>query len=270
MKHNRENRWAAPLSASLLAALIAAATPFCAFSQGKGAAPGKADRQTILALGRTLARDPTACAGEAATLLAAETTTNPALRRKVATIAEIVRADKGREGDLSARFEAIYVDPKFDKAILIEMAPRVICRDHANAEGLRVIETLEDLAKAEGAMEWALQYVRSKALIYMAEGDCEKAVAQLEKIRSFKTPKEAGRFSNTITLRKNEKDAFLRKATAEQLDRLAAVYDAWAALLENAKGEALETYATSAQLRADAKQARRTAEIKRAAAQAAK
>jgi len=270
MNRNKLFSPALTVGAALLGALAAMAVPCGVLCQEKEAALTKAEAQTLVSLKQALMRDSSKCAAQAEALLANDATTNPAMRRKLATIQEVIRASKGSSGDLGARLEAIYQDAGCDKLILIDLAPRVVHPGHLNADGLRAIQGLEQLATKDGLMLWPIPYIRTKAQIHLRVGDCEKAVTELERIREFQSPKEAGRFGSDVTLPKQDKDILLRKATAGQLERLAAVYEAWAALLEEGKGQLAETYAASAGLRADAKQARRIAEIKSAAAQANK
>ena len=203
--------------------------------------------------------------------------TTPAVRQAIQTCAAMARVTRMEGADVAAELVKLYDADGTSKLALIHYLPDFL---DATPPGQRlaVIDAVQKRAEADGLFakhNYALTYDMARVVTLAMAGDVEKTIAALEAVvhnaapgyfDSFRTSARNSRISWPYVPRRHELSA---KATPEQLERLAAVQQAWAGIVEAKAGFKTEAFVTSTQLRTAANETRRLGQVKRAALEAA-
>jgi len=257
-------------SGFLLGSLSASAQYSKFMMRDKAPSLTRAETARLTKLAHSLtAEEPTERLKQAGTALEAALTTSPVFRQSLETVKAMGRAVAKKEGATVEEIMALYGDPSMNKAAFVYCLPAFVGRLPLDKR-LAALDAVENAAAIDGLIDEGarLALTMTRAAIHADLGDCENAIATLEKIGDAKGL-SAG--AHAIYSRDRwpfvpNKKELLNKATPEQIERIAAIQDNWAGAVERELGADARAFVASTQLRTEAGECRRLAAVKRAAA----
>ena len=212
----------------------------------------------------------------AGTALESAETTNPVFRQSLETVKAMDRAVANTKAGAKAadNLAALYNDPAMSKTAMAYCLPAFLPRI-PKEQRLAALDAIESRAMADGLLDETarLSYLMARATAYSELEDRENAIATLES--AVESKGLAGCGDKRITSKDRwpfvpNKKELLAKATPEQIERIAAIQDKWAAVVERDLGAEPRAWVVGAELRAGAAESRRLAAMKRAAAESKK